>query len=147
MRLFGVFALLCLLSDSSIAQETSSQTALGESLVSAIVSDDIVAYSHCWIASRRTATKLKEIGVELPAEQLKKMHEYNTQRNIIVAESFRKIQSLIKSAKIDRQSIRLKSCKAENIREKKAPKGSITKAGSMKLSSTPSTGARQPAQS
>lgn len=128
MRLFGVFSLACLFGNPLIAQETSAEVELGEFLTKAIAENDVVAYSQCWISLRRMTTKLKEIGVDLPPEETERMPEYIARRNRLVAESFRKIQALIDSAKIDRQSIRLKTCEAGNVQARKAPKGSLTKA-------------------
>lgn len=133
MRHFSVIALMYFFCYPANAQELSAEMAVGDSLVSAIVTNDVVAYSQCWISSRRMATMMKDAGVDLPASAATKMREYHTLRNQDIVESFRKIQALIDDSKIDRQSIRLKTCEASNIREKKAPKGTVTQASGFNL--------------
>lgn len=133
MRLFGTFMLLCFFNCPLNAQGRSAEEALGESLVAAIAADDVVAYSQCWISSRRIVAMMKGIGIDLPADAPNDIREKHALRNKDIAESFRKIQSLIDSRKIDRQSIRLKECVALSVRERKAPNGTIKKAGRFNL--------------
>lgn len=131
MRSFFIFLSVFLVGQPAIAQEIPTADAIGESLVEAIVSNDVVGYSQCWISSRRMAAVMVEIGVdEIPVKELRKYHSL---RNKSIAESFSKIQKLIGDAKIARESIRLKSCKASGVREKKAPGGSITTANQFAL--------------
>lgn len=134
MRRIYVLATLCLLGQSAVfAQDGDAETILGEALVRALAENDVVAYSQCWTSSRRMLVRMNEIGVDLPTKELQKMREYNTLRNRSILESFRKIQSLIEMRKIDRKSIRLKSCKPQNVREKKAPKAVVKQAGSFEV--------------
>ncbi len=115
----------------TIAEEIPKADEIGESLVEAVVSNDVVGYSQCWISSRRMAAIMMDLGVdEIPVPELRKYHSL---RNKSIAESFSKIQKLISDAKIDRESIRLKSCKASGVGVKKAPGGSITTANQFTL--------------
>ena len=124
MRISAIAIATALMCGSSFAQDKTPQEVLGQALVESIVRNDIVGYSQCWLPSRRMAAMMKELGVpEMPAEQLR---DYHSLRNRSIAESFRKIQELIVDAKVDRKSIRLKSCKASKIQQRKAPKGTLT---------------------
>jgi len=119
------------ISTRAIAQDQSPEEALGQSLVHAIVSKDIVAYSQCWISTRRMLAIMKQLdGPGIPADKLR---QYHARRNKRIAESFTKIQKLIDETKIDPKAIRLKSCKAVAVREQKGPKGALTLANAFEI--------------
>ena len=93
MRALPILLSVFLVGQSATAEQIPTADTIGQSLVEAIVSNDVVGYSQCWISSRRMATIMTELGVqEAPAEGLR---EYHLLRNRSIAESFRKIQKLI----------------------------------------------------
>lgn len=132
MRLGTILLVVATLtSGDANAQDRSPEDVLGQSLVDALVSKDVVAYSQCWMSSRRMLAMMKELGVsEMPADKLR---EYHSRRNKAIAESFMKIQKLIDDANIDRKSIRLKTCKPSKIQQRKAPKGMLTQTNQFSL--------------
>lgn len=131
MRFFMLVMLMNLLSQTTFAQKNTPEEKLGQSLVSAISENDIVSYSQCWLSIRRGDAMMKELGI--PEKESKGLRGYLLKRNKRIVDSFRKIQKLIDDKKIDRKSIKLKSCEASNVRKRKAPKGQITNAHSFNV--------------
>jgi hypothetical protein len=101
---------------------------LGTSLVAALANQDPIGYSHCWVSMRQMKSRLKEIGIEIPEEELAKMSEYMLARNKDIFESYVKIQDLFDEKKVDRKALTLISCTPSNVRDKEAPKGALRKA-------------------
>lgn len=113
-----------LTSEQSIAEDPSPEEALGNSFVAALVSKDIVAYSQCWLSTRRMLAQMKLLGG--PVMPAAKLREYHSRRNRDIAVSFARLQNLIDAADVDRKSIRLKACKPFTIQQLKGPKGGFT---------------------
>jgi hypothetical protein len=124
MRL--IFVLLVLTHSVSIAANDGAAQSVGKALVEAIVSNDVVAYSQCWISTRQMEYHFERMGIKSPFENLK---QYHANRNKSVAESFEKIQQLIASQSVKRESIQLKSCEAKQVRTLRAPNGVSMLAG------------------
>lgn len=130
MRALPILLSIFLVGQSAAAQQIPTSEAIGQSLVEAIISNDVVGYSQCWSSSRRMSRITMELGIGEAPESLQKELLL---RNRSIAESFRKIQKLIDDAKIDRQTIRFNSCKVSGVRENKLPLGSVTKADQFSL--------------
>ena len=133
MGIAGSLGVVLVLYSSLAVQDETAETEVGAALVAAIAADDIVAYSQCWTSARWSFATAKEYGVELPAAEAEKMRDYIQLRNKSIAESFQKIQSLINEQEIDRQMIRLKTCEARAVRERKAPNGTFRQAGGFSI--------------
>lgn len=119
------FALQSAAGQEKPTQNRSAEDALGESLAAAIASKDIVAYSQCWISTRQMLTLNKTLGMEeVSAPELA---DYHWRRNVNIAGSFEKIQTLIEELKIDRKSIRLKQCTPNGIMNIKMQGGILTR--------------------
>lgn len=125
LHLAPLFILVTTIPSGDLAStEPTPERLLGQSLVDAIMANDVVAYSHCWVSTRRMLSIMKQLGVnEISADKLR---EYHALRNRGIHESFTKIQKLIRDKKIDRKSITLKTCTPSKIRQKAAPKGKLT---------------------
>ena len=126
MRLFVAFMVMTL-SDGVIAAE-EPEVELGTSLLTSLINQDPIGYSHCWVSIRQMKGRLKEIGIEIPEEESEKMSEYMVARNRDIYESYTKIQSLFDRNKIDRSTLSMVSCTPSNVRDNEAPKGSLRKA-------------------
>lgn len=123
MRLIACCLLSVLISSPVWAEEDSPATNLGQSLVGAITTNDVVAYSQCWLSAREGAAQMKALGKKLSEEELAQMRQYLFQRNRKVAESFLKLQELLNENNVDRTKIRFKSCEVQGAKEQKAPQG------------------------
>ena len=115
------------------AQEDVDAQELGESLVSALKDQDLVAYSQCWLGGRQALHALKDVGVEMPAEDQEGLRQYYRDRNRAVVESFEDIQALIEEKGIARADIELVKCTAQQVQEEDAPKGKLKQAGGFEI--------------
>jgi hypothetical protein len=121
-------ALLLIISSASIlASAEDPALDLGNDLLSAIKDKDPIAFAHCWVSMRQMNSMLSELGVVLPEEKMSEMQVYMAARNRDIHETYTKVQKLLSDHSISTAGITIKSCIASNVREKLAPKGTLTK--------------------
>lgn len=134
MQQFLIATIFAVLSTSqSGPTDGATQNAIAQSLVDAVVADDLVSYSQCWISSAQMISAIQSFDDKFTDTDGQGLREYHALRNKDIAESFHKIQNLIRDKNIDRTQIHLTKCEAIRVQEKSSPTGKYINAGSFDI--------------